>query len=96
MNDLELDYLYTPEIFFMGRKDFVNTYYLHVRVDLYIIVGTDSRRDNEDFGFMREVRLSNNKWLSPTSKREVQMHTEMDYIAFEMLVSGIMLHKGLI
>lgn len=93
MNDL--DNILNPEIFFASKDKFPRTYYLHVRADLYIIVGSDTRKERDDFGFMEEVRLSS-KSVNPTDKRTVELFSPMYKITFEMLVSGIMLHKGFI
>lgn len=93
MNDL--DNILNPEIFFASKDKFPRTYYLHVRADLYIIVGSDNNDSDKYFGFMEEVRLSS-KSVKPTDKRTVELFSPMDKMAFEMLVSGIMLHKGFI
>ncbi|QOI66617.1 hypothetical protein [Erwinia phage FBB1] len=68
-----------------------HTFYLHFRGDIYIPVGCD-HRSGSSFSFMQEVRLEPHE-VKPTTKERVRLWTDMGTIAFESLITGIMIHN---
>lgn len=84
MHDLEDKHLF----FYCKRRQ---VYYIHFRADIYIVVGCDSR-EPFDYGFMQEIRLDA-KDLVKVDKRKVALWTDMSAIAFEALITGVMVHN---
>lgn len=88
MNDIPEEY---SHLFFMSNTKHNHTYYLHFRADIYIPIGCDYR-EQTSYGFMQEVRLEKDE-VVPVSKEKVSLWTDMGCVAFEALITGIMMHN---
>ena len=79
-------------LFFMSTySNISHTYYLRLRADIYIPVGCD-HREPVSYGFMQEIRLKPNE-VQAVDKQKVSLWTDMGILAFEVLISGIMIHN---
>lgn len=88
MNEIEQK----NHVFYKSTHSSLNhIYYLKFREDIYIAVGCDYREET-DYGFMQEVRLEPSE-VEETTKEKIKLWTDMSPIAFELLLSGIVLHN---